>query len=168
MNKITISLVAIGGLALPLTSANAATLAEFDSGSLSWTNFVNISGQTQSGGVLSGTITGNDPHFQKVFTQVVEPTANQYLHYRLKAANTLGGNTQFFWDSAGGFNGANSVTTPLIADGAFHDYIIDLSLDADWNDQLLSGFRFDPSSSGTGAFELDYLRLSSRADDSYA
>lgn len=86
----------------------------------------------------------------------------------MKTAATLGGNIQVFWDESSGFNGINNATVSGNHNGTYQDYVFDLNSVPAWSDGLARGFRLDRVSGGIGSFEVDYLRLSSSATDSYS
>lgn len=78
----------------------------------------------------------------------------------IRQATTAGDLGQLFWgtDLNPSFAGERSQTYPLIADGEYHFYLLDLEANAEWAQKIITGLRLDPTQHNPGAtFTIDYI-----------
>lgn len=160
-----------GSMGILVAANNAATYDEFNDGVVAW-SANNITSLAESGGVMSGTQNGTDPSVSRTSAPnaaKIEGLDNPYVHLRLKVANTMPANASLFWDDGTTFTGTQTAAFSTTNDGAFHDYVINLSGNTGWTGLTsINALRVDPTNgAGTGQFQLDYVRISSSSTDSY-
>ncbi len=117
----------------------------------------NVSSLSQNGeGALAGIISGP-------FPQVGNPHCFIYLKegsrlfIRLKVDS--GTQLDFFWATQENdfYSDDRRLTIDTIADGEFHLYELPVDNHPEWDNQLMTQFRIEPSNSVSGSFEIDYL-----------
>lgn len=123
-----------------------------------WGNFNNITSPTVSGGVLSGTGTGDAQFKQDNFLFPANDAPYMIVKFKTATASTL----QFFWGhtSAGGFSGTRRIDMPYSASLDWQAIIIPASTHADWLGKIITALRIDPSAASGVFFEIDWIRAS--------
>jgi hypothetical protein len=130
-----------------------------DGNLLGWGSANDITGINVSGGSLNGLTTGSDPFIYSPLTWVVAvPNPTWTLSMKADA----GANAQVFfithndqtWDQA------KSVMVPLIADGQFHTYTLDMFSSVEYGN-VITQVRIDPTDVSGAEFAIDYLKLGS-------
>jgi len=125
---------------------------EFTADSEGWLAVKSLSDFSVANGVLSTTVTGEDPN---MLTPVsVSATAYKYLQIRYRVSG-YSDTAELLWAGTGG-NGMYSFK--INPDGLFHVYTIDLSALPNWAGQITT-LRFDPTTANTGAVGIDYIRF---------
>ncbi len=160
-----------GSMSIFVAATNAATYDEFNDGVVAW-SANNITSLAESGGVMSGTQNGTDPFVSRTSAPnaaKIEGLDNTYVHLRMKVPSTMSNSASLFWDDTNGFVGGQSAGFTTTNDGAFHDYVINLSGNTGWTGLTsINALRVDPTNGpGTGQFQLDYVRISSSSTNSY-
>ncbi len=91
-------------------------------------------------------------------TLSIDTTTYQYFEitYKNETGNT---DAKLYWARSGeGFSEARALSFSTIADGKWHTLRVDLSSSSAWSG-IVTQLRFDPTTGGTGNFELDRLAL---------
>lgn len=88
-----------------------------------------------------------------------DPAEARYLHLRMKNETTSTLAQLFFaTEAAPGFSSARLVSFPVIADGEFHDYVIDMSQHSAWTGAI-EQIRLDPVGAGPGTVTIKTVSL---------
>ena len=129
-----------------------------------WYPMMGLRDAVVNDGVLTARTSTNDP----AFACPVRIDASAYTRavIRMKLTGTeddpggRGPTAQLFWGgSEGGESEANSVSFTIMADGRFHEYVLDLGAVATWRGSI-NRLRFDPTGGEPGALvALDSIRL---------
>ncbi|MGQ9806939.1 MAG: hypothetical protein ACUVSM_03055 [Armatimonadota bacterium] len=115
-----------------------------------------------SGGCLRAVVSGPDPYFTGPSSPEIDAAVYRWLHVRMKAP--AGTEAEFFWGtpSEPWHSPGGRVGFPVIPDGEFHEYVVDLSGHPAWTGTVIMP-RLDPSVSGSsGVAEIDFIRLTSQ------
>ncbi len=131
---------------------------EFDDAADGWLPAHDISELFPKDGALFGRISGPDPYLVRPLLRVAGDTC---LGIRLNLRVTAGSGGQLFWttESSPAFSEQTTVSFPVIPDGRFHEYRIDVGQHPGWKGQTVTGLRLDPcGGAGGGEFNIDYLR----------
>lgn len=85
-----------------------------------------------------------------------------YIRAAHKIANASSGWAQVYWETngVGGFDGTRSVTFPIVADGQYHNYEVNLTTANNYSG-LITQLRFDPAASGNAGDYVDVATISS-------
>lgn len=86
-----------------------------------------------------------------------------YIRAAFQIANPSGrANGQVFWETDGpsGFPESQSIVFPVLADGQYHTYELDLAANASWSG-LITQLRFDPAFNGQPGDYVDVKAISS-------
>ncbi len=130
----------------------------FDDGPDGWVAQNDIDSLTVQSGVLTGTYTGTDPY---LFRPVIAANGDDCPGLALRMRVTSGTGAQFFWTTAQApsIDLERSITIPIVPDGEYHEYTLDLSDNPLWRHQIITGIRLDPGGGdASGEFGIDYLR----------
>jgi len=121
-----------------------------------WTAAHDISGLAVRDGALCGTATGSDPYIVRSLVHM-KGEACPVLLVRLRA--TAGRSAQLFWTTKASpdFEEAKSLRFPIIADGQFHDYRLEVGKHAQWAGQTITALRLDPGDA-PGEFAVAHIR----------
>lgn len=108
-------------------------------------------------------INGNDPFMLSPNGLKIDATRQKYLIVRLQN-NTTANQAEFFWTAPNGrINwGQARVSFPIEPNSAMKTYIVDLSLQPNWNG-IINQLRIDPISGNgvsSGTVLIDYLKFS--------
>jgi hypothetical protein len=115
---------------------------------------------TVANGVLTATVTSNDPQVYKSAACYV--SGNLAKHLLVRYRSTAAGNSQLFWGriDAGGFSGVRSSTSNNPAANVWNGLVLDPSASSDWTGQTIVDLRFDPSGSTNSVYGIDWMALS--------
>ena len=121
-----------------------------------WISPNQLDGLVVSGGALRATSSGTDPFI------VSAPTWTPALATRfawVRMSQTAGTHAQFFWitETDPNWDSVKSAAFPINADGAPHDYYVDLI--AAGAKGLITQLRLDPTIVAGSAMAIDYVRL---------
>ena len=130
---------------------------EFDKTSEGWTSANNIGPLSVSDGSLTGAVTGGDPYLVRGLINVSGDDC-PVIHVRLRVTQGQGG--QFFWTTKASpaFDEKKQIAFPLLADGDFHEYQLELSTHDLWAGHTITAIRIDPGNGAGAEFALDYVR----------
>lgn len=131
---------------------------EFDDAADGWLPVHDISELFPKDGALFGRISGGDPYLVRPLLRVAGD-ACQAIRLNLRVTADSGG--QLFWttESSPEFDEQKTVRFPVIPDGRFHEYRIDVGQHPAWKGQTITGLRLDPCGGArAGEFNVDYLR----------
>ena len=131
---------------------------EFDRGTEGWAPQHDVAALDVRDGRLHGTIAGADPY---IVRDLMHVRGDDYpaLVIRMQATAGIGG--QFFWvtEEAPTWGEDKQALFPIVADGASHEYRIELGTHRWWSGQNITGIRIDPGGGATaGTFAVDYVR----------
>lgn len=112
----------------------------------------NLTGLTVSGGVISGTGSGD-----AILSQGMSFNGASFgvVEIRMKAS---GSKAELFWANNGSFVGGQRVDLGN-HDGAYHVYTVDLSKESSWISGTNMRLRLDPVTTAGMTFEVDYVRV---------
>jgi hypothetical protein len=131
---------------------------EFDDAADGWLPAHDISELFPKDGALFGRISGGDPYLVRPLLRVAGD-ACQAIRLNLRVTADSGG--QLFWttESSPEFDEQKTIRFPVIPDGRFHEYRIDVGQHPAWKGQTITGLRLDPCGGArAGEFNVDYLR----------
>jgi hypothetical protein len=121
-----------------------------------WSSSMQMTDVRQAEGALVARSTGPDPAF---FGPPTEIDANRLRRVRLRLRVTAGTMGQLFWSTPSRpTNERDSVRFDLIADGEFHDYVLDVGRLRGWNGNITS-LRLDPTDAGKAEIAVAYIRV---------
>jgi len=107
-------------------------------------------------GVLKTEATGTDPTLSALW---VEIDAGKFKTLEVKMKIDKPGEAQlFFTGKRSGLSGEKSVTFPVVADGEFHTYTVDMTTNPRWSGTI-TGLRFDPTSEKGAKVEIAYIKF---------
>ncbi len=131
---------------------------EFDDAADGWLPAHDISELFPKDGALFGRISGSDPYLVRPLLRVAGDTC---LAIRLNLRVTVGSGGQLYWttEASPEFDEQKTVRFPVIPDGRFHEYRIDVGQHPAWKGQIITSLRLDPCGGArAGEFNIDYLR----------
>lgn len=108
-------------------------------------------------GTLTADVSGADPLMIREKMYVLPGLVEQIV---ISMRTTGAGPAQLFWatEAEPVFTEPKSAQIPTIADGYYHEYLLDLRGHALWPGQTIVGLRLDPNASAAGsAFAIDYI-----------
>jgi Glycosyltransferase WbsX len=110
-------------------------------------------------GVLASVTTSRDPAFTGPVLRVPASRFPRVL-IRMRIDKASPGDVgQLFWETAtAGISEAASVHFPLVADGQFHDYVLEVGKSDRWRG-IVRGFRLDPCGTQGATVSIDAIRL---------
>ncbi len=116
---------------------------EFDDAADGWLPAHDISELFPKDGALFGRISGGDPYLVRPLLRVAGDTC---LAIRLNLRVTADSGGQLFWttESSPEFDEQRTIRFPVIPDGRFHEYRIDVGQHPAWKGQTITGLRLDP------------------------
>jgi hypothetical protein len=132
----------------------------FADGPQGWGPLMGVADFRAEDGVLAFTTTSRDP---AIAIRLERTRAERYrkavVRMKVAGANGRAGDLQLFWTLTVGIpTEATSVRTPLIADGAFHDYELPVGDNRRWSGRIYS-LRLDPGSVKGLAVTIDSIFL---------
>ncbi len=136
--------VGLGGYAFPPSPPLDSWDFERDPGG--WNAMMGVSALTCEAGCLRFKTTSNDPAINVALPNVYARKHPKAV-LRMKLAGAApGAAAQLFWSVGGSnTNEAASISLPLLADGEFHTYLLDLASRPRWRGRIAM-LRFDPCS----------------------
>ena len=111
-------------------------------------------------GMISATVTSNDPQVSKSSAVYVSGALAKHLLVRYRS--TAAGSCVLYWGRIGatGFAGNRIATTAYTTSATLGGVLLNPSTHVDWSGQLISDLRFDPTG-GTGSnYDVDWIALS--------
>lgn len=135
---------------------------DYTSGADGWSNGHNTS-ITTSGGVLTSTITGDDPWIYSPDNLNIDASQAKYVRVKLKN-NTPGINSKLYWITNTDTTWDENKAIPITIDSnmaGYKEYVFDLSNQSSWNG-MIKMLRIDPIDTGinSGSVDIDYVRVS--------
>jgi V8-like Glu-specific endopeptidase len=124
----------------------------------------NPANATVANGVVTATVTSNDPQISKGNAVYVSGNLAKRILVRYRSSAT--GTTQLFWGRVGspGFAGAKSTSLAYSPANAWAGLVLNpISVAAgstDWTEQIINNLRFDPSGTTNSIYEIDWIALS--------
>ncbi len=124
----------------------------------------NPSNATVANGMITATVTSNDPQVYKSnATYVSGDLAKRFL---VRYRSTTTGSARLYWGRIGSpaYSEAKAISTDYLTPNAW----LGLSLNplaaasgpTDWTGQIINNFRFDPSGSTASIYDIDWIALS--------
>jgi hypothetical protein len=121
-----------------------------------WRAMMQIDGFAAQGGVLRLKATGTDPALSGPRVEI-EAAHHPAILVRMKAERN--DQAQLFWATTSSqISAQNSLTFPVIGDGAMHDYRLPVGEHRRWRG-IVTGLRLDPGATPGNRFEIDSIRL---------
>ncbi len=111
-------------------------------------------------GMISGTVTSNDPQVSKGSAVYVSGSLAKHLLVRYRSTAT--GSCVLYWGRIGanGFSATRISSASYTAAGGLTGVLFNPSAHVDWSGQLLSDLRFDPSGTTGSVYDIDWIALS--------
>lgn len=124
---------------------------------------------TVEGGMLKLTLTGSDPYWYAPVPVNLQASEDQAIIIRFRA--TKGSEAAFYFDTdlSPGLNHLTKrIVFPITADGEFHEYTINPSVNPNWKG-IINHFRMDlePEGSIPSEVDIDYVRFVVKSDYSF-
>jgi hypothetical protein len=152
------------------TDSSVISVTEFD-GHSDYDSVSNIDNLVMLSSTLKATSTNVDP-----IIEIYNPNLRfsgakyRYLHARIKVTGAGASNTcQVFWKKEGGatnYNATDTLDNVFTPTGDWQIVTMDMFLaGSKWTNFTITGIRFDPSTASGVAFEIDWIRVSTSADD---
>jgi len=90
------------------------------------------------------TFTGDDPYLMHSFLNV-PPDTHSRLRVRMRLCDRRS-RAQIFWatEAEPAFHEDKHIDFPIVCDGQFHDYVINVGDHPKWRGQRIRGLRLDP------------------------
>ncbi|MCL5269078.1 MAG: thrombospondin type 3 repeat-containing protein, partial [bacterium] len=138
------------------------TLFDRDTDFEGWTMAHHLADYAVQDGGLNFRTSGVDPY-------LTVPTwllPGQFTHILFRMSLDLAGGGQFFWATSAEpqMNEAKSVRFTPTADGAYHDYQLDLGANALWAGQTVTALRIDPASEDGTHGRIDWVTAGTPLD----
>ena len=131
---------------------------EFEESLEGWWAQNDIADLTVSNGCLEGIATGGDPYMVRLGMDV---DGNSCSRIRIRMMTTAGKGAEFYWTTADSPNFAEDKTVkfPIISDGDYHEYVIEVGNHPLWKGKRITAIRIDPTGGAPDAkFSIDYVR----------
>jgi autotransporter-associated beta strand protein len=124
-----------------------------------WTA-ANPASPTVANGLVTATVTSNDPQIYKSGATYVSGDLARHLLVRYRSTAT--GSTQLFWGriGAGGFAGGRSLTVSYPVANTWNGLLLNPSASTDWTGQIITDLRFDPTGSTGSVYDIDWIAMS--------
>jgi len=121
-----------------------------------WYPMMGLADAATRGGVMSARVTSDDP----AFACPARIDASQYDRAVVRMKLDSGERGQLFWGGAGNPESErNSIVFETVADGQFHDYVLDLASVESWRGRF-NRLRLDPNSGSAGStVSIDTIRF---------
>jgi len=131
---------------------------EFQDGLEGWFPAHDVSGLSAKNGMLEGHVTGGDPY---IIRSALRVPAGRCPVIRVRMRVTAGQGGEFYWTTSASpaFAEDKKASFPLVADGQFHEYRLEVGRHALWSGQTITAIRIDPGNGASQAdFAVDYVR----------
>ncbi|WP_299665997.1 G8 domain-containing protein [uncultured Polaribacter sp.] len=118
-------------------------------------------------GVIKGTSNGNDSKIIKTGFVSFKGSDIRTITLRYKA-NIAGTKVQLFWQTSeqSTYSASRSATNNYTGNDQWQEVVLDVSENAEWNDNIITGFRIDPTNNTNVSFEIDWIRGNNAVDPS--
>lgn len=136
---------------------------EFEDGAQGWGPFMGIGDFRAEGGALHFTTTSSDPALSIPLPSLrATDVARVVIRMKIDALGADGERGQLFWSTTTApVSEATSVTFPLVGDGEYHEYTLEVAQSERWRRQITS-FRLDPCGHAGALVSIDEIRLEPR------
>ncbi|MGL5018897.1 MAG: LamG-like jellyroll fold domain-containing protein [Luteolibacter sp.] len=111
-------------------------------------------------GMISATVTGNDPQVYKANAAFVSGTLAKHLLARYRSSASGSCVLYFGSVAAPSFSGTRIASAGYTTAATARGVLIDASAHVDWNGQLIKDLRFDPTGGIDSTYEIDWIALS--------
>ena len=131
---------------------------EFDDGLDGWQPTHDLAAFDVRGGVLVTRATGRDPYMIRNSCEIAPGTVNTIV---VRMRVSAGASPSIYWTTSDSpaFAEDKVARFPLIADGQFHDYRVDVGSHAMWQGKTITGVRLDPTNGADKAeIGVDFMR----------
>lgn len=124
-----------------------------------WVDFRNTTNETVSGGVLTAHSTNTNSSMIERNLRI-DGSEVEYMLLRIRASKNA--NARFFWShlNAPGFAEARVRTLFYNGNNAWRVLAFPMHNHAEWQDQIITTFRLDPTKAADTTFEIDWIRAS--------
>lgn len=124
-----------------------------------WADFRNTTNETVSGGVLTAHSTNTNSSMIERNLRI-DGSEVEYMLLRIRASKNA--NARFFWShlNAPGFAEARVRTLFYNGNNAWRVLAFPMHNHAEWQDQIITTFRLDPTKAADTTFEIDWIRAS--------
>jgi len=114
-----------------------------------------------SGGTLNGTSSGTDPYG---YSGATWANTHQYRAARIRMSVTAGAWAQLFFitETDSTWDGAKLLSFPITADGAQHEYVLNLRTLCPAYQGVVTQVRLDPTDANGANIAVDYVRLTNQ------
>ncbi len=132
---------------------------EFESSAEGWHPAHDLGPVRVADGHLIVETTGGDPYLVRGACRFAAETVKR-VRVRMALSPGMGQGAQLFWTTAQepGATEAKSLQFPVVADGQFHEYVIELGAHPYWRD-IVTMLRLDPTGGmPAGEVRIDYIR----------
>jgi len=128
----------------------------FAAGTQGWQPANDLDGFRIAGDALEIRSTGGDPYITRTACNAPAADAPVVL---VRMSVSKGNAAQFFWttDSQGDFSEDKSVTFPVIADGNYHDYVLNVSANPRWTGRI-TAIRLDPCNDAGAVIRIRHIK----------
>ena len=126
-----------------------------------------LEGLEEKDGVLKATSTSNDPKIIKNSFLSFKGSDVTSLTIRYKA-NTPNTRIQLFWETVAnsGFSGTRTIFENYTGNGTWQEVVLDVSNNLEWQNNVITGLRIDPTNNTGITFEVDWIRANNALDPS--
>ncbi|MFI6817481.1 hypothetical protein ACIBG7_34140 [Nonomuraea sp. NPDC050328] len=147
----------------PITTTGTAVAWEFntDGNAEGWTAAQGLAPFVVRGGTLSTSVTGFDPYMTAPPLNL-NGIRDRILRFRMRATSGESIAVYFATDKSPTLGVDKLIEIPIKADGAFHEYTVDLAAkNALWQQGTVKVFRLDrePPAADGAEIEFDYIRI---------
>jgi autotransporter-associated beta strand protein len=124
-----------------------------------WGAFAGIGSEAVTGGVLAGQTTSTNPQMIESNLRV-SGSAVPYLLVRMKASQN--GNAEMLWGRLGAttYTASRTVTVNYNGGNQWRVLAFPMQANAEWQGQIITNLRFDPTTVSGVQFEVDWIRAS--------
>jgi len=125
-----------------------------------WDGFNSLTRAQIANGVLSLTVTGADPFFQRTYLRIPPDTYTR-LKVRMKLP-PCNAQSQLFWttNEEPNFHDDKYLNFPVTPDGHWHEYEIPVATHTNWRGKAIRAIRLDPTTGGAepgSKVEIDWI-----------
>ncbi len=133
---------------------------DFTTDAEGWTPIFNLSPLIVSSGVLETQSTASDPQLQSPTLLSLDAARANTVEVKMRVSGSGSGSGQIFFrrESDPLYTSANSSVFPLIRDGVFHVYRVNMAALATWNG-IIDLIRFDPIAGSGVIIDIDYIHV---------
>lgn len=131
---------------------------EFQRNEEGWTSANDIVDLQVKDGYLEGKASGPDPYMNRLGMDL---NGSEWKAIIIRMKTTGGDTAQFYWTTqdSPAFAEDKVVSFPIISDGEFHEYKVELDQHPMWKGKKITAIRLDPTNGAPGAFfSIDYIK----------